>query len=96
LDIDVGFTFAADEHRREAELGARWALRSIAAPVKVTVTVTVTEVMIANVDTGVGDVHEATARAVWQALDFDHRAAQYIRASAILLFFEHAVPQRWS
>jgi hypothetical protein len=60
---------AADEHRREAELGARWALRSIAAPVRVTVT----DVMITNVDTSVGDVYEATARAVWQALDVEHR-----------------------
>jgi hypothetical protein len=60
----------ADEHRREAELGARWALRSSASPVKVTVT----EVMITEVDTGAGDVYEATARAVWQALDVEHES----------------------
>ncbi|MFI7553203.1 hypothetical protein ACIBQ2_26050 [Micromonospora sediminimaris] len=53
-----------DEFRHEAELGAWWALRSQPA----TVAVTVTEVAVTEVDTGVGDVYEATARAVWQSL----------------------------
>ncbi|MBQ1023980.1 hypothetical protein [Micromonospora sp. C95] len=53
-----------DEFRHEAELGAWWALGSQPA----TVAVTVTEVVVTEVDTGVGDVYEATARAVWQSL----------------------------
>ncbi|MFF5218695.1 hypothetical protein [Micromonospora sp. NPDC000442] len=53
-----------DEFRHEAELGAWWALRSLPA----TVAVTVTEVAVSGADTGVGDVYEATARAVWQSL----------------------------
>lgn len=61
---------AADEHRREAELGARWALRGHSAAAKVTVT----DVVISEVDTSTGDVYEATARAVWQALRVEHRA----------------------
>ncbi|MFG1653229.1 hypothetical protein ACGFIE_25200 [Micromonospora sp. NPDC049275] len=55
---------AVDEHRREAELGARWALRGLAAAARVTVT----NLVVTEVDTNVGDVYEATARAVWQAL----------------------------
>jgi hypothetical protein len=61
---------AVDEHRREAELGARWALRGLPAAAKVTVT----DVVITEVDTSPGDVYEATARAVWQALRVEHRA----------------------
>jgi hypothetical protein len=61
---------AAGEHRREAELGARWALRGLPAAAKVTVT----DVVITEVDTSPGDVYEATARAVWQALRVEHRA----------------------
>lgn len=60
---------AADEHRREAELGARWALRGLPAA-----KVTVTDVVITEVDTNSGDVYEATARAVWQALRLEHSA----------------------
>lgn len=52
------------EHRHEAELGARWALRGLPQTAKVVVT----EVAVTDVDTGVGDVYEATAHAVWQAL----------------------------
>ncbi|WP_327037888.1 hypothetical protein [Micromonospora maris] len=55
-------------HRREADLGARWALRSLPAAAKVTVT----DVLTTEVDTLTGDVHEATARAVWQALGIEH------------------------
>ncbi|GAA1842981.1 hypothetical protein [Asanoa iriomotensis] len=61
---------AAEEHRREAELGARWALGGRPAA-----RVTVTDVVITEVDTGTGDVYEAAARAVWQALGVEHRAA---------------------
>lgn len=59
---------AVDEHRREAELGARWALRGLPAAARVTVT----DVVITEVDTSVGDVYEATAHAVWQALRVEH------------------------
>jgi hypothetical protein len=52
-----------DEYRREAQLGAWWALRNQPAAV----VVTVTEVAVTEVDTGIGDVYEAAARAVWQA-----------------------------
>ncbi|MFD6753006.1 hypothetical protein [Micromonospora gifhornensis] len=55
-------------HRREADLGARWALRGLPAAAKVTVT----DVLTTEVDTTTGDVHEATARAVWQALGIEH------------------------
>ncbi|MER7281490.1 hypothetical protein ABT369_44340 [Dactylosporangium sp. NPDC000244] len=61
---------AAEEHRREAELGARWALRGLPAAAKVTVT----DVVITEVDTSTGDVYEATARAVRRALRVEHRA----------------------
>jgi hypothetical protein len=54
---------AADEHRRETELGARWALRGLPAA-----KVTVTDVTVTEIDTSVGDVYEATAHAVWKAL----------------------------
>ncbi|MEU8233385.1 hypothetical protein AB0C12_27715 [Actinoplanes sp. NPDC048967] len=59
-----------EHHRREAELGARWALRDQPARV------TVTEVFTTEIDTGTGDVHEATARAVVQALG-DDRSVPY-------------------
>lgn len=59
---------AADEHRREAELGAQWALRGLSAA-----RVTVTDVVVTEVDTSVGDVYEATAHAVWRALRVEHR-----------------------
>lgn len=62
---DVEVTAAAlDEYRREAELGARWALRGLPTLARVTVT----NLVVTEVDTSVGDVYEATARAVWQAL----------------------------
>ncbi len=61
---------AADEHCREAELGAWWALRGLSVAARVTVT----DVVITEVDTSVGDVYEATARAVWQALGVEHDA----------------------
>jgi hypothetical protein len=60
---------AADAHRREAELGARWALRGLPAA-----KVTVTDVVITEVDTSTGDVYEATACAVWQTLRVEHSA----------------------
>ncbi|WP_406071143.1 hypothetical protein [Micromonospora sp. NBC_01638] len=62
-DVEVS-AVVVDEHRREAELGARWALRGLAAAAKVNVT----DVVVTEVDTGVGDVYEATALAVWLAL----------------------------
>src|SRR6266511_4139611 len=68
-EVEVTAT-AADEHRREAELGARWALRGLPTAAKVTVT----DVVITEIDTSVGDVYEATAHAVWQALRVEHRA----------------------
>jgi len=61
---------AAGEHRREAELGARWALRGLTIAAKVTVT----DVVVTEVDTDTGDVYEATVRAVWQALRVEHKA----------------------
>jgi hypothetical protein len=67
-EVDVA-AVAANEHRREAELGAWWALRSISAAVRVAVT----DVVTTEVDTGVGDVYEATARAVWQALRVERK-----------------------
>src|SRR5690349_1149011 len=63
LAVEVAATVAV-EHRSEADLGARWALRGLATPVRVRVT----DVIVSEVDTGPGDVYEATARAVWQAL----------------------------
>lgn len=59
---------AAVEHRREADLGARWALRGLSTSMKVTVT----DVTVTDVDTSAGDVYEATARAVWQAPKVEH------------------------
>jgi hypothetical protein len=59
---------AVDGHRREAELGARWALRGLPSASRVTVT----DVVITEVGTSVGDVYEATACAVWQALRVEH------------------------
>ena len=64
--VEVAGTVAA-EFRREADLGARWALRSVPAA-----KVTVTAVVTTDVDTGTADVYEATARAVWQALGVQH------------------------
>ncbi|GIF26381.1 hypothetical protein BJ973_005741 [Actinoplanes tereljensis] len=60
---------ASDEHRREAELGAQWALHGRSEAAKVTVT----QVAVTECDTGVGDVYEATAHAVWQALRVEHQ-----------------------
>ncbi|CCH19859.1 hypothetical protein [Micromonospora lupini] len=62
---------AVDEHRREAELGARWALRGLSAAARVTVT----SLFVSEVDTSVGDVYEATARAVWQAMRVEDPAS---------------------
>jgi hypothetical protein len=64
--VEVAGTVAA-EFRGEADLGARWALRSVPAA-----KVTVTAVVTTDVDTGTADVYEATARAVWQALGVQH------------------------
>jgi hypothetical protein len=66
--IDVAATVAA-EFRREAELGARWALRGVSTAAKVAVTAVVTT----HIDTSTGDVYEATARAVWQTLNVQHK-----------------------
>lgn len=63
-------TTATAEHRREADLGARWALRGLSKAAKVTVT----DVVTTEIDTSTGDVYEATAHAVWQALGIEHRA----------------------
>ncbi|QSB13160.1 hypothetical protein JQS43_16125 [Natronosporangium hydrolyticum] len=57
-----------NELRHEAELGAWWALRSQPATV-----VTVTKVVVTEADTSVGDVYEATARAVWKSLLVEHQ-----------------------
>jgi hypothetical protein len=61
-------TMVVGSYRREAELGARWALRGHPAATKVTVI----DVVIAETDTNVGDVYEATVHAVWQALGVEH------------------------
>jgi hypothetical protein len=55
------------EHRREAVAGARHALGRLPAG-SGDYGVTVTGIRATAVDTGVGDVHEAAARAVWQAV----------------------------
>ncbi|MEV1142322.1 hypothetical protein [Micromonospora sp. NPDC049799] len=47
---------ATVEHRREADLGARWALHGLSESAKVTVT----DLVTAQVDTSAGDVYEAT------------------------------------
>ncbi|GAA2628601.1 hypothetical protein [Paractinoplanes durhamensis] len=68
-EVEVAATATTfGDYRREAELGARWALRDAPHPVKVIVT----DVVGTGTDTGVGDVYEATARAVWQALHVEH------------------------
>lgn len=59
---------AAVDEPREAELGAWWALQGQPATA-----VTVTEVVVTEVDTTTGDVYEATARAVWQGLNVDQQ-----------------------
>ena len=66
--VEVAATVAA-EFRREADLGARWAMRGVS-----TAKVTVTAVVTTATDTGTADVHEATAHAVWQALGIQHSA----------------------
>jgi hypothetical protein len=65
--VEVAATVAA-EFRREADLGARWALHSVPAAPKVTVTA----VLTTGADTGAADVYEATAHAVWQASGVRH------------------------
>ncbi|GAB2931397.1 hypothetical protein GCM10027280_18800 [Micromonospora polyrhachis] len=67
-EVEVAAT-ASDEHRWEAELGVRWALPDSLSPTRVTVT----EVVVTDVDTGVGDVYEAAAHAVRQALHVEHQ-----------------------
>jgi hypothetical protein len=62
------------EHRLEAAAGARYALARMPADYG-GYQVTVTNIQATDVDTGVGDVHEATARAVWQAVDVNPRPA---------------------
>jgi hypothetical protein len=66
-EVEVTATVAG-LYRREAELGARWALGGLPDPARVIVT----DVVASDTDTGVGDVHEATAHAVWQALQVQH------------------------
>jgi hypothetical protein len=66
--VDLASTVTDPARRREAELGAWRALGALpasSAPHRVLVT----DVVTTEVDTGVGDIHEATAHAVWQALD---------------------------
>lgn len=75
FDVEVT-AVAAGEHRREAELGARWALRGLTAAARVTVT----NLVVTEVDTSVGDVYEATARAVWQALRVEYRCRTWVSA----------------
>ncbi|WP_233606505.1 hypothetical protein [Micromonospora sp. Llam0] len=73
-EVEVTTTAGANaEHRREADLGARWALRHNSPAVKVKVTVT--SVVTTEIDTGTGDVYEATTHAVWQALGVEHSAS---------------------
>jgi len=48
---------AEEGYRREADLGARWAPRGSPSATKVTVT----DVVVTEVDTSVGDVYEARA-----------------------------------
>src|SRR4051812_31743497 len=65
--VDVADTVTDPAHRREAELGAWRALGALpasSAPHRVTVT----EIVTTEVDTGTGDIHEATTHAVWQTL----------------------------
>ncbi|MFV2085731.1 hypothetical protein [Micromonospora sp. LOL_021] len=70
-EVEVTTTVGVSaEHRREADLGTRWALRHNSPAVRVTVT----DVVTTEVDTGTGDVYEATAHAVWQALGVEHSA----------------------
>ena len=70
-------TAASDDAawRREAALGASRALRALPG----TYRVSVTSILATVADTGVGDVYEASARAVWQAtgLDHEHRDAGF-------------------
>ncbi|WP_187645983.1 hypothetical protein [Actinoplanes teichomyceticus] len=65
--VEVAATVAV-EFRREADLGARWALRGVSTATKVIVTA----VVATEIDTGTADVYEATAHAVWQALGVQH------------------------
>lgn len=51
--------------RREAELGVRAALHTLGGDGRLRVVVT--DIRATAVDTSVGDIHEAAARAVWQA-----------------------------
>lgn len=66
-EIEVATTVAG-RYRREAELGVRWALARLPAATSVTVT----DVVTTDVDTSAGDVYEAAAHAVWQALGIKH------------------------
>ncbi|RKN47892.1 hypothetical protein [Micromonospora endolithica] len=61
----TGVVAGMRDERREVELGARAALRRLAGAGPFVVTVTGIRATV--VDTGVGDLHEAAARAVWQA-----------------------------
>ncbi|MEV0729343.1 hypothetical protein [Polymorphospora sp. NPDC050346] len=59
---------------REAELGAWQALRALPAgsgPRQVIIR----DIVASDADTNIGDIHEAAARAVWQAPDVDPRPA---------------------
>jgi hypothetical protein len=59
--------------RAEVELGVRRAVRYLPAGSRYQVTVV--DIAATDVDTGIGDLHEATAHAVWQALDITARPA---------------------
>ncbi|GAA1030036.1 hypothetical protein GCM10009557_20640 [Virgisporangium ochraceum] len=60
----------SDDVRQEAACGAWTAVRAIAASGN-GLRLAVTDIRTATGETGVGDVHEATARAVWRALRID-------------------------
>ncbi|HEX5598975.1 MAG TPA: hypothetical protein VFX61_23615 [Micromonosporaceae bacterium] len=71
--VSVAGKVGDPRHRAEIELGAWRALRYLAPDSQCRVTVT--NALATDVDTGIGDLHEATARAVWQALDVTPRPA---------------------
>ncbi len=60
--------------RREAEMGARRALTAVPERSGFH-RVLVVNIVATEADTGIGDIHEAAARAVWQALDVVPRPA---------------------
>lgn len=78
--------------RREAALGASRALRALPG----TYRVSVTSILATVADTGVGDVYEAAARAVWQAagLDDEHRDAGFCELELVAGRFRDLVGRR--